>query len=86
MSPDVVLATLSRLGGSVEEIYIVGCQPANLDEGIGLSPSVASAVGAAVELCRQLADGPVRPEHFDETHEAQPVAVMTQNLGKGTRK
>jgi len=28
MSPDVVLATLSRLGGSVGRIRIVGCQPA----------------------------------------------------------
>src|SRR5579863_6661935 len=69
MSPDVVLATLSRLGGSVEEVYIVGCQPASLDEGIGLSPSVASAVGAAVELCRQLADGPVQAGILDETHQ-----------------
>jgi hydrogenase maturation protease len=86
MSPDVVLATLSRLGGSVEEIYIVGCQPASLDEGIGLSPSVASAVGAAVELCRQLVDGSVQSEHLDKTHKSAPVAVMTQPLGKGTRK
>ena len=38
MSPDVVLATLDRLGGSVDRIFIVGCQPANLDEGMGLSP------------------------------------------------
>ena len=37
MSPDVVLATLARLGGSVEQIVIVGCQPADLDEGMGLS-------------------------------------------------
>ena len=31
MNPDVVLATLRRLGGSVEKILIVGCQPAELD-------------------------------------------------------
>ncbi len=30
MSPDVVLATLSRLGGSVERVRILGCQPADL--------------------------------------------------------
>jgi hydrogenase maturation protease len=54
MDPGVVLATLARLGGHVERIYVVGCQPANLQEGIGLSPPVAAAVDAAVALCRQL--------------------------------
>ena len=54
MSPDVVLATLARLGGSVDRILIVGCQPAVLDEGMGLSPAVEGAVDAAVELCLQL--------------------------------
>ncbi|HUC15675.1 MAG TPA: hydrogenase maturation protease [Acidimicrobiales bacterium] len=86
MSPDVVLATLSRLGGSVEEIYIVGCQPASLDEGIGLSPSVASAVGNAMDLCRQLADGPVDPDLFAEAPQPAPVSLITQPVGKGTRK
>lgn len=54
MNPDVVLATLSRLGGSVEQIYVLGCQPASVDEGIGLSPPVAAAIDGAVELCCQL--------------------------------
>jgi hydrogenase maturation protease len=55
MSPDVVLALLDRLGGSVPYLVIVGCQPACLDEGMGLSPSVAAAVEIAAGLCRQLA-------------------------------
>jgi hydrogenase maturation protease len=86
MSPDVVLATLSRLGGSVEEIYIVGCQPASLDEGIGLSPCVASAVENAMELCRQLADGRTQPEFCAEVLQPEPVAEITQPIGKGARK
>ena len=57
MSPDIVLATLTRLGGSVDRIVIVGCQPGNLDEGMGLSPAVQAAVTAAVDLClEQLVD------------------------------
>ena len=44
MSPDIVLATLARLGGSVDRIVIVGCQPGDLDEGMGLSPAVREAV------------------------------------------
>lgn len=51
MSPDVVLATLSRLGGAIRRVLVVGCQPAVLDEGMGLSPAVAAAVGPAADLC-----------------------------------
>ena len=47
MSPDIVLATLARLGGSVDRIVIVGCQPGDLDEGMGLSPAVPAAVDDA---------------------------------------
>jgi hydrogenase maturation protease len=54
MSPDVVLATLAHLGGSLERIYVVGCQPACLDDGIGLSPAVEAAVEGAVQLCVSL--------------------------------
>jgi hydrogenase maturation protease len=54
MNPQVVLTTLARLGGSLEEIFIVGCQPANLQEGMGLTPAVAAAVDEAVEMCCEL--------------------------------
>jgi hydrogenase maturation protease len=51
MNPAVVLATLSRLGGRLSRVLVVGCQPARVDEGMGLSPRVAAAVEPAVELC-----------------------------------
>ena len=51
MSPEIVLGTLARLGGSVEQVYVIGCQPESLDEGMGLSRSVAAAVDEAVQLC-----------------------------------
>jgi len=54
MSPDVVLGTLARLGGHVERIYVLGCQPANLQEGMALSPAVKAALDGAVEMCLQL--------------------------------
>jgi hydrogenase maturation protease len=54
MSPGVVLGMLAGLGGSVDRIVVVGCEPATLDEGIGLSPAVAAAVEPAVELCHGL--------------------------------
>jgi hydrogenase maturation protease len=54
MSPAVVLATLTRLGGRLTSIRVVGCQPARVEEGMGLSPSVAAAVEPAVDLCCQV--------------------------------
>jgi hydrogenase maturation protease len=54
MSPDVVVGMLARLGGHVARIYVLGCQPANLEEGMMLSAPVASAVDGAVEMCVQL--------------------------------
>jgi hydrogenase maturation protease len=61
MSPDVVLTTLANLGGSVRQMYVLGCQPANLDEGMGLTPPVAAMVDSAVELCLQLVSDIVAP-------------------------
>ena len=61
MNPDVVLATLRRLGGSVEKILIVGCQPADLQDGMGLTPAVAAAVEDAAQLCFQLVSEMVEP-------------------------
>jgi hydrogenase maturation protease len=61
MNPDVVLATLRRLGGSVEKILIVGCQPADLQDGMGLTPAVAAAVEDAAQLCFHLVSEMVEP-------------------------
>jgi hydrogenase maturation protease len=56
MNPETVLATLHELGGNVERLLLVGCQPATLAEGIGLSPQVAAVVDEAVGVVRELVD------------------------------
>lgn len=61
MSPELVLSTLSRLGGSVGRMLVVGCQPATVEEGMGLSPPVAAVVDDAVELCLQLVTEIMQP-------------------------
>jgi hydrogenase maturation protease len=50
MAPVAVLASLGKLGGTLPTTYIVGCQPGDVGEGMGLTPAVASAVEPAVEL------------------------------------
>jgi hydrogenase maturation protease len=54
MSPAVVLNMLAGLGGSVDRIVVVGCQPAELGEGIGLSAAVVAAVDDAVRAVKEL--------------------------------
>lgn len=54
MSPDIVLGTLARLGGSVGRVVIIGCQPADLREGMGLSPAVDAVVDDAADLCLEV--------------------------------
>ncbi|SEO81330.1 hydrogenase maturation protease [Actinacidiphila rubida] len=71
MTPDAVLALLDTLsagtGGSRPgRVVVIGCEPAVLEEGIGLSPAVADAVGRAVEavldlLREECGDGPGGP-------------------------
>ncbi|WP_225447146.1 hydrogenase maturation protease [Streptacidiphilus sp. PB12-B1b] len=63
MSPDSVLALLGTLcagtGGSPpRRTVVVGCEPADLEEGMGLSPQVAEAVPVAVRMVRGLIGTP----------------------------
>ena len=50
MEPASMLASLDLLGGDVERILVVGCQPLDVSEGIGLTPPVEAAVPGAVEM------------------------------------
>lgn len=61
MTPDVVLATLARLGGALRRAVIVGCEPACLEPGIGLSPPVAAAVEPAAAVAARVAGDLLAP-------------------------
>jgi hydrogenase maturation protease len=54
MAPVSVLASLGALGGSLPPTYVVGCQPADVGDGIGLTEPVAAAVDPAIELVLDL--------------------------------
>jgi hydrogenase maturation protease len=49
MEPVSVLASLGAMGGKLPPTYVVGCEPADVDDGMGLTPAVAAAVDRAVE-------------------------------------
>jgi hydrogenase maturation protease len=54
LTPAAVLAWLRRIGGRCGRIVIVGCEPASIDESMGLSEPVAASVDAAMQMVREL--------------------------------
>ena len=60
LDPVVVLDLVAHLGGAVERVVVVGCEPESLDDGIGLSPPVACAVDGAIDADRRPARRAVR--------------------------
>ncbi|MGR4878441.1 hydrogenase maturation protease [Streptomyces sp. LARHCF249] len=62
MSPDAVLALLDTLCAGTgtappRRTLVVGCEPASVEEGIGLSPPVAAAVPRAARMVLDLLHG-----------------------------
>lgn len=49
MDPQAVFASLTAMGGTPPPTVVIGCEAADVDEGIGLSPVVHAAVPAAVQ-------------------------------------
>jgi hydrogenase maturation protease len=43
MEPTAVLASLASLGGRLPRTFVIGCEPSDVSEGMGLSPPVAAA-------------------------------------------
>jgi hydrogenase maturation protease len=54
MQPDVVFGMLNLLGADAGRVLMVGCEPASIDERIGLSEPVTAAVGEAVRIVLDL--------------------------------
>jgi hydrogenase maturation protease len=57
MQPDVVFSMLAMLEAETRHVLVVGCEPANVDYGIGLSEPVAAAVDEAVKVVLDLVSG-----------------------------
>jgi len=55
VTPAMVLAWVRRSGGRCGRVLLVGCEPASVDEWMGLSDSVAAAIDPAVKMVRRLA-------------------------------
>jgi hydrogenase maturation protease len=74
LDPEMVLAILKDLGGTVGRVRIVGCEPADLREGMDLSPPVLAAVDEAVRIVRRL----VAEERGDPPTVAENATTPTE--------
>lgn len=54
LDPELVLGMLVNLGGHIDRVLVVGCEPIEVTERIGLSDAVEVAVGQAMNLVREL--------------------------------
>lgn len=54
MNLGIVFAVVRGFGGQVPRTVVIGCEPHDLTEHLGLSPVVADVVPAAIELVREV--------------------------------
>jgi hydrogenase maturation protease len=66
MDPEMVLGILKDLGGKVGRVVIVGCEPAEIDERMGLSEVVERAVDEACRVVRRLIEDELGPKPAGE--------------------
>ena len=59
MDPCAVLLAVRQMGGALPTTRIVGCEPVDLEEGIGLSQPVEQAIEPAIAMIRRLIESEV---------------------------
>jgi hydrogenase maturation protease len=72
MAPVAVLANLGLMGGELPPTYVVGCEPGNLDEGMGLTPAVEAAVDRAADTVIEVLATELDVSFAATTKEHQP--------------
>jgi hydrogenase maturation protease len=76
MTPDAVLEHVRTLGGDPGHVFVVGCEPADCDERIGLSDAVTAAVDVAVTAVVELVAEQLNPS--SEVHGEEPVEEIEE--------
>lgn len=56
MNPNMVFEVLKSLGATRGRVYVVGCEPLETEEGIGLSTPVARGVEDAIKLVHNVVE------------------------------
>jgi hydrogenase maturation protease len=72
MDVPAVLAAVRAMGGALPRVRIVGCEPATVEERMGLSPPVAAAIDPAVKLLRSILERELATAAAPAAEEAAP--------------
>jgi hydrogenase maturation protease len=73
MAPLAVLSSLDQLGGQLPPTVVVGCEPLDVSDGIGLTPPVAAAVDVAVAAVQRLL---TTPDHAVHASDEDPITAQ----------
>ncbi len=85
MQPDVVFGMLNVLGAEAGRVLLVGCEPASVDERIGLSEPVTAAVDEAVRIVLDLVRAAGADGAAGTTAEGgRPASNGSQPAGSGS--
>ena len=87
LDPESVLRLVADLGGNPPRVRLVGCEPAEITERIGLSDAVAGAVDEAVRLVRSLLRGcpPPRADAGDGRTGSTSLPMASSSSKTGAR-
>ena len=69
LEPVPLLLSADAMGARPGRTLVVGCEPADLDDGIGLSPVVEAAIAPAVDLVLRLVAEPIEVHHLEPAAE-----------------
>ncbi|MGQ0625283.1 MAG: hydrogenase maturation protease [Sporichthyaceae bacterium] len=75
LDPGAILAMLGSLGGAVERVLLIACEPVSVEEGIGLTPQVGAAIGPAIALVEELMWS---AEMYETTDQSQAVKEVSR--------
>ncbi len=83
MQPDVVFGLVEMLGAKRGRVLVVGCEPASIEHGIGLSAPVAAAVDEAVRIVTGLVGDAASAANPDASGAADANGASTAGATHG---
>jgi len=86
LEPDAIFGMLKALGGNVGRALVVGCEPENIEEGLGLSATVESAVEPAVARLVDIIHQVHNRQEMELSMLAAKVPIEAPTGGRDARK
>ncbi len=85
MNPLRVLQMARAMGGSPSQVYVVGCEPGNVDEGMGLSEPVQAALDGAAAMVQSLVERLSEEQGEEHEHLVESYGSGAGSGGSGRR-